>query len=600
MYLPRHIGGQLETHYTAQIHRPQADSVTLKNHLFFDRIRTDTAKSQYIRSELKRIREGNGQMKTTLIHLIAAIAALLSSNAWADKCPFELLNYFANPIAEGADPWMTKVGDFYYFCQSAGDGGIIVWKSNCITDKGTMRLVWKAPQAGWNRAQIWAPELHYLDGRWYIYYAASDGRNETHRMGVLRARTDDPQGDYKDLGMLYTGDEIETHSNNRWAIDGTPLQHRGKLYFVWSGWEDDRDIQWNYIAEMSNPWTIVTNRVRLAPNDTHLWERVDESAQGRGLHEAPQILKSKDKIFVIYSCSGSWQTSYKQNWLWMCKDDDPMNPASWHKSPHPVFVGEERVLGVGHPSFVTSPDGTEDWILYHTKIGTQPGWQRVVMVQPFSRTDDGTPAFGKPVQPGQLLPYPSGRKITWSTAAFADSFEDNLLDRWVYYGHSSYASVRDRQLHLGGRAPFSRLNDFRSGEKALVRGHAWQDFVLKTQLLIRSGTRDAGVVFRVHAPAVGYDAMRGYFAGIIPQTAKVVLGKMDGYRWHEIALADAPVQNNRPYELKVEARGDKISVFLDGQPVINRQDNQYPAGMAGVRVVDTHAVFDDFQVIPLR
>ncbi|MBE0536019.1 MAG: family 43 glycosylhydrolase [Phycisphaerae bacterium] len=538
-------------------------------------------------------------MKCFVLCLVMLMGASSCRALDADADTFELLNYWTNPIAEGADPWMTRLGDHYYFCQSAGDAGIMIWKSDCITDKGTMRRVWTAPKAGWNRAQIWAPELHYLGGRWYIYYAASDGRNETHRMGVLRARTDDPQGAYEDLGMLYTGDAIATGADNRWAIDGTPLEHRGKLYFVWSGWQDDRDIQWNYIAEMTNPWTIASNRVRLAANDTHLWERVDESPDGRGLHEAAQILKSDDKIYIVYSCSGSWQASYKLNWLWMDNDDDPMDPASWHKSPQPVFVGEDRVLGTGHPSFVTSPDGAEDWIVYHTKISPQHGWQRVVMAQPFSRTQDGTPVFGKPVQPGELLPYPSGRKIAWRTDAFSESFEDNLLDRWVYYGHSSYVDVKEGRLHLGGQAAFPRSNAFRTGEKALVRGHAWRDFVLTTQVFIQDGRRDAGVVFRVHAPATGYDAMRGYFAGIIPESGRVVLGRMDGFRWHEIARGDAPIQPRRRYELRVEARGDALGVFLDGKPIITCRDDQYPAGMAGVRVVDTHATFDNFEVVPL-
>jgi GH43 family beta-xylosidase len=528
--------------------------------------------------------------------LLLAVAACVSA---AENDPFAPLNHFTNPIAEGADPWMTKVGEHYYFCQSAGDRGIIIWKSDCPTDKGIMRVVWTAPGTGWNRAQIWAPELHYLDGRWYIYYAGSDGRNETHRMGVLRATTDDPQGAYEDLGMLYTGDEIETGANNRWAIDGTPLLHRGKLYFIWSGWQDHRDIQWNYIAEMKDPWTIATNRVRLAPNDTYLWERVDESPEGRGLHEGAQILKSDSTIFVIYSCSGSWQTSYKQNWLSMRKGDDPMDPASWHKHPTPVFAGEGRVLGVGHPSFVPSPDGSEEWILYHTKISPEPGWQRVVMAQPFTRDADGAPVFGRPVQPGELLSYPSGRKIAWNTGPFAESFDDDRLDRWTYYGHSALVDVQDRRLHLGGRTRRPRVNAFRSGEKAVVRGHAWQDFVLTTRLSIQSGQRDAGVVFRVHAPAVGYDAMRGYFAGIIPQTGKVVLGKMDGYRWHEMALVDAPIEIRRGYELKVQAQGDTIRIFLDDALVIERRDGQYRAGMAGLRVVDTHATFEHFHVTPL-
>src|SRR5690606_40602762 len=74
---------------------------------------------------------------------------------------------FTNPIADGADPWVFKKGDTYYYCGS-GDGGIYVSASHKMTDLGERRTVWKAPEEGWNRTNIWAPELHFIDGRWYI------------------------------------------------------------------------------------------------------------------------------------------------------------------------------------------------------------------------------------------------------------------------------------------------------------------------------------------------------------------------------------------------------------------------------------------------
>ena len=183
---------------------------------------------------------------------------------------------FANPVYEGADPWVVQQGKDYYLCQAEGDGGICVWKSAKITDRGVKRAVWQAPRNAWNSHQIWAPELHRLQGRWYIYYAADAGDNADHRMGVLEAVTDDLQGPYRDRGQLYTGDDIKGKSDNRWAIDGTPLMVGDRLYFVWSGWPSTEDIQYLYIAPMENPWTISGKRVQLCENDTYLWEQVGE------------------------------------------------------------------------------------------------------------------------------------------------------------------------------------------------------------------------------------------------------------------------------------------------------------------------------------
>ena len=193
---------------------------------------------------------------------------------------------------------------WYYACQRGPGNQLEVWKSRTPVERGECRVVWTAPRQGWNRAQVWAPELHYLRGRWYLYYAASDGRNATHRMGVLAATTDDPQGPYEDAGQLYTGDELATGSNNRWAIDGTVFALRNQLYFLWSGWEADDDVQHLYLAKMSDPTTVASNRVRICPNDCHPWERVGERHHERGLHEGPQVLVRNGRVLLVYSCSG--------------------------------------------------------------------------------------------------------------------------------------------------------------------------------------------------------------------------------------------------------------------------------------------------------
>ena len=155
---------------------------------------------------------------------------------------------FTNPVYEGADPWVTAKDGYYYLCQSEGNRGVSVWKSDKLTDRGIKRIVWRSPKTGWNARQVWAPELHHLNGRWYVYYAASDGQNANHRTGVLEAKTDDPQGAYLDKGMLYTGDDVAKGTDNRWSIDATPLQIDDRLYLVWSGWPDEEDIQYLYIA----------------------------------------------------------------------------------------------------------------------------------------------------------------------------------------------------------------------------------------------------------------------------------------------------------------------------------------------------------------
>jgi GH43 family beta-xylosidase len=313
---------------------------------------------------------------------------------------------FHSPVAEGADPWVARQDGSYYLAQSR-DNGIYVYRSQTLTGIASNGVrVWAAPDTGWNRTNVWAPELHYIDGHWYIYYAAGrDGPPFIHqRAGVLESVGSDPQGAYVDRGMLNTADP---GSAATWAIDLTAARINGQLYAIWSGWEHDaatdRTPQMLYIARMSNPYTIQGARVKLsAPVES--WERGTEL----DLQEGPEVLQRGGQTFVIYSTRESWLRTYRLGQLRLASATaDPMDPASWTKTG-PVFAENEGVYGPGHASFTTSPDGTEDWIVYHAKVGTEPGWNRAIRMQKFTWNADGSPAFGTPVPAGQAQARPSG------------------------------------------------------------------------------------------------------------------------------------------------------------------------------------------------
>lgn len=335
---------------------------------------------------------------------------------------------FTNPIAGIPDPWIVQYQGAYYTCKAHGDG-INVSKSEKLTVINSTKTIWTAPKDNgavkpWNTSHVWAPELHFVDGKWYVYYAAGrpsseSGSYKMQRTGVLRSKTIDPMGEYEDMGMIYTGDEyvpniIPTTDNTCYAIDMGVVRIGTKLYAVWSGTinKESGGDQRIYIAEMSNPWTISTNRVEISKPDQQ-WELVQPTAK---VNEGPAFLQRNGKLFVIYSCNGSWTKYYRLAYLTLDIGDDPMNPANWKKSPNAVFyrcddtVDEDGVNGVGHCCFTKSPDGTEDWIVYHVKNRNHGSYEtgRSTFIQRFTWNTDGTPNFGTPVGWLEPIVVPSG------------------------------------------------------------------------------------------------------------------------------------------------------------------------------------------------
>jgi GH43 family beta-xylosidase len=293
-------------------------------------------------------------------------------------------------LPSGPDPWVAQRDGVYYYTNTQGDR-ISLWKTTDLTRLGEARpvVVWRPPAQGANSASVWAPELHFLDGKWYLYYTAVDKahNDDAHRhVFVLENASADPtQGEWIDKGML------KTHLP---GIDGTVFDHGGKRYFVYSAYvEDHSDL---IIAPMSNPWTLGEPQVDIA-HPTYSWEMQGD----RKILEGPEFLEGPGgKVFLTYSASACWSDDYALGLLEAVGDADLLAPSSWRKSPGPVLHGsaERGVYATGHNGFYTSPDG-QDWIIYHANGG--PGWKctarRAPYVEPFHWSAQGTPVFdGQP------------------------------------------------------------------------------------------------------------------------------------------------------------------------------------------------------------
>ena len=194
-------------------------------------------------------------------------------------------------------------------------------------------------------------------------------------------------------------------ATNKWAIDGTAFEHpSGQLYFIWSGWEGDvPSPQLLYIARMSNPWTISSERVMIS-RPTFDWEK----SGGAEINEGPEVTIRNNLILLVYSAAACWTDNYCLGLLTTSTNSDPMNPTAWTKHPNPIFKSANNVFGPGHHSFTRSRDEKEDWIIYHSARFEGAGETRQVRAQNFSWNADSTPNLGDPVNRDIPIQIPSG------------------------------------------------------------------------------------------------------------------------------------------------------------------------------------------------
>ena len=348
------------------------------------------------------------------------ITALLAVASMSPECggntpslPATSQPTFANPIVNSedtGDPDMWQYNGSYYFTftPNPNDRGVEVWRSSGITtiDCGTKSVVWEPPASGPYSKDIWGPNIYFLQGKWYMYLAADDGNNAHHRMYVLQGTTSNPQDPFIMVGEI-------TSADNGWAVDGAVIQaNDGSLYFVWSGTANGGLVlpQNIYIAPMSDPVTISGPRVMIS-TPTLPWEQTVAPIQ-----EGPVFLTHNNAQYIFYSADACWSSHYKVGYL-VNQSGNLLDPTSWTKAPEPVlqsYVGPEgSIYAPGAASFVKSPDGSQDWVIFHTSDDPNDGYKnRKAHAQQFTWDEQGNPVFGNVIPRGIAIAAPSGQTAT--------------------------------------------------------------------------------------------------------------------------------------------------------------------------------------------
>ncbi len=85
---------------------------------------------------------------------------------------------YVNPLVRNrVDPHIHRHRDgFYYFTATAPEYDRIILRRSrtlCGLSTASESVIWRKHATGVMGAHIWAPEIHHIDGKWYIYFASA-------------------------------------------------------------------------------------------------------------------------------------------------------------------------------------------------------------------------------------------------------------------------------------------------------------------------------------------------------------------------------------------------------------------------------------------
>lgn len=299
-------------------------------------------------------------------------------------------------VYQRADPFVYLHTDGYYYFTGSMPQYDCIELRRAKTLNGLLtadaKVIWRKHTTGEMGSHIWAPEIHYINDEWYIYFTAGDSIDIWEiRPYVLKCSGKDPMnGKWIEMGRVNVGHES-------FSLDMTTFIHKGVQYALWAQVLEQYGPSNVYIAKMKDPCTLSSPPMLLTTPE-YFWEK-----QGFEVNEAPAVLVRNGKVIVTYSASDTgWR--YCIGMLWADEDSDLMNRASWIKSDVPVFMTSDKnsQYGPGHNSF--TQDGNHDVIIYHSRnykeIDGDPLYDpnRHARAKVFEYDENGLPVFGEPVK----------------------------------------------------------------------------------------------------------------------------------------------------------------------------------------------------------
>ncbi len=282
---------------------------------------------------------------------------------------------YKNPfIEERADPYIIKGMDGYYYFTASypmrgpedkdGYDRVVLRRSETLEGLSEAEeiTIWDENTSDKVFQFIWAPELHYIGGKWYVYFAGSKSANNVWdiRCFVLECDSQDPYTGHWTVKGQFEAIEEDTFSFSDFSLDMTHFENKGVHYVIWAQKDGASNL---YMAPINpdEPWKLTRKPITLSVPE-YDWEKVRFA-----VCEGPSVLKHNGKVFVCYSAAGTGP-EYCVGLLTADEDADLMNISSWTKSDSPILTSEDlyQEYGPGHNSFTVDEKG--DFVfVYHAR-----------------------------------------------------------------------------------------------------------------------------------------------------------------------------------------------------------------------------------------
>jgi GH43 family beta-xylosidase len=264
---------------------------------------------------------------THFFTVLISLLSLISSTSGAT---------YSNPLRspEGSDPFIVYTGGYYYLLTTT-------WTDVSITrattlnglKTGSKKVVYSTSTAS-RCCNVWSPEAHYLNGRWYIYYTAGTSADlNGQRVHVL-------------IGGATPWDSY-TYSNqltSDWGIDGTILRFNDWGNYLAFSCFQSGSPQSLCVAPLTSPTSI--GAVHIISTPAAAWE-----IHGGTVNEAPAALYHGGKTYLTFSASSCWTNYYALGLLTWNGSGDPATSAAWSKKG-PVLSSANGNYGTGSNGYV--------------------------------------------------------------------------------------------------------------------------------------------------------------------------------------------------------------------------------------------------------